>query len=105
VVQLNHNPGPDFTRLLGRRLRSWRRFRGLTPTQLAANVGLPAESLRQFEEGLEELASPQLFALLDELDVNLHDLITAAPDQRGRIRPIATLPPPIRRTNSDWMLD
>lgn len=77
-------PGPDFSRMLGRKLRSWRRFRGLSPTELSANIGIPADLLREVEDGLVAIESATLTELLSELDVSLHELLTSPGPTPGR---------------------
>ena len=75
---------PNFSRMLGRKLRSWRRFRALAPDELAERAGISAELLGSYEAGDTGIESSVLFELLSVLDVGLHELLTSpGPAQRG----------------------
>ena len=70
--------------MLGRKLRSWRRFRALAPDELAERAGISAELLGSYEAGDTGIESSVLFELLSVLDVGLHELLTSpGPAQRG----------------------
>lgn len=70
--------------MLGRRLRSWRRFRGLSPTELARRSSVAVEHLRDAEDGAVAIDSAALTELLAALDVGLYELLTSpGPAERG----------------------
>ncbi len=66
----------------GRRLRHYRRQRGLTLDALGARVGKPAPYLSNLENGRREPKLGLLNALATALDVSPADLLDAAPPSR-----------------------
>lgn len=93
VPKLSADPGPDFSRMLGRKLRSWRRFRGLSPTELAARAQVSVELVRQAEDGLVALESDVLSDILTLLDVGLYELLTSPGPTAGRGSAITQMRP------------
>ncbi len=84
MSKLSVDPGPDFSRMLGRKLRSWRRFRGLSPTELATRAAVSLELLREAEDGLVVIEDDVLSDLLTVLDVGLYELLTSPGPTPGR---------------------
>lgn len=70
--------------MLGRKLRSWRRFRGLSPTELATRTAVSVELLREAEDGLVAIDSDVLSDLLAVLDIGLYELLTSPGPTPGR---------------------
>ena len=93
VPKLSADPGPDFSRMLGRKLRSWRRFRGLSPTELATRAAVSIELLREAEDGLVAIESDVLTDLLAVLDVSLYELLTSPGPARRRGKAITHMRP------------
>lgn len=72
--------------LLGRRIRYFRKQRGLTLEALGQRTGLVASQLSLIENGKREPKLSVLQALADALDLDLTDLVTASPpDERSRL--------------------
>lgn len=68
----------DF-KLVGQRIRQARKTSGLTIAELAAQVGLTAESLRHIETGVSKPRLKTLFQFSDTLHVSLDYLTGRAP--------------------------
>jgi len=72
-----------FLRALGRALRERRGQRGLSPTALAAAVGIGEERIRALERGELDPGYELLVALADALEVRSGVLVTRAEELAG----------------------
>ena len=74
------------TLVLGRRIRYYRKERGLTLEALGARAGLLASQLSQIETGKREPKLSVLQAIADAIEVDLADMLSPTPpDERSRL--------------------
>ncbi|MGO2113044.1 MAG: helix-turn-helix domain-containing protein [Pseudoclavibacter sp.] len=74
------------TLILGRRIRFFRKRRGLTLEALGARTGLLASQLSLFETGKREPKLSVLQQIADAMDIDLADMLSQAPpDERTRL--------------------
>lgn len=68
----------EFCRLVGARLRSWRRCRGLTQERLALLAGVNQASISNYEKGKRDIPLPALLRLVGALDIGVRELLPEA---------------------------
>lgn len=83
----------DFYELVGRRIRSHRRARGLTQEQLADDVDLSRTSITNIEQGNQPVSAWLLWRLSGILGCSIDELLPSEEHEAGA-RPLpADLPP------------
>ena len=70
------SPGWDLPRLT-----AWRRFRGLTPTELAAKTGIAPSMLSRLEHGTARAGGQSLDRLSAALDITREQLLHEEPGE------------------------
>ena len=67
-------------KILGRNIRRWRQFRGLTQQELAAQVGLGKDTISRVELAKQRnIGSKHLISICELLDVTIEELFTKDP--------------------------
>jgi transcriptional regulator with XRE-family HTH domain len=65
---------PDAERAIGRRIRWWRRNRGITQHTLAEACGVRFQQVQKWEGGLNRVSATQLWAVALALEVPVAEL-------------------------------
>lgn len=70
-------------RILGRNLKRWRQFRGLTQEELAKKVGITKDTISKIELGKQENPGLKYLILISqELNVELEQLFMDDPEEK-----------------------
>ena len=72
---------------IGKKIRDFRKMRGLTLEQLAGHVGKTASALSKCENGAVTLDVDSLYALAQALDVQVEQLLCAPPERPEKLPP------------------
>src|SRR5262245_33978538 len=79
---------PDaIDRLVGRNIRIQRLAKGLSQTDLAAQLGVSFQQVQKYERGANRIGAGRLVRIADTLDVSLLTLFEASTMRTGRMAP------------------